>query len=90
MPPAEFEPKIPEFERAKTVHALDRAATVMGIYSLDFRITNKYSRIKFFKIKNTIRKNYYKSWGDFPGGGDETLWEFYRMWGLGDKVDVVV
>jgi hypothetical protein len=24
-----FEPKIPEFERAKTVHALDRAATVI-------------------------------------------------------------
>jgi hypothetical protein len=25
-----FEPTIPVFERAKTVHALDRAATVIG------------------------------------------------------------
>jgi hypothetical protein len=25
-----FEPTIPAFERAKTVHALDRAATVIG------------------------------------------------------------
>jgi hypothetical protein len=25
-----FEPTIPEFERAKTFHALDRAATVIG------------------------------------------------------------
>jgi hypothetical protein len=26
-----FEPKIPAFEWAKTVHALDRAATVIGV-----------------------------------------------------------
>jgi hypothetical protein len=26
-----FEPMIPAFERAKTVHALDRAATVFGV-----------------------------------------------------------
>jgi hypothetical protein len=30
MPQAEFEPTVPVFERAKTVHALDRAATVIG------------------------------------------------------------
>jgi hypothetical protein len=30
MPQVEFEPTIPVFERAKTVHALDRAATVIG------------------------------------------------------------
>jgi hypothetical protein len=29
-----FEPTIPVFERAKTVHALDRAATVIGITDL--------------------------------------------------------
>jgi hypothetical protein len=29
MPQVGFEPKIPVFERAKTVHALDRAATVI-------------------------------------------------------------
>jgi hypothetical protein len=32
-----FEPTIPVFERAKTVHALDRVATVIGdlSYALD-------------------------------------------------------
>jgi hypothetical protein len=30
MPRVGFEPTIPAFERAKTVHALDRAATVIG------------------------------------------------------------
>jgi hypothetical protein len=30
MPRVGFEPTIPAFERAKTIHALDRAATVIG------------------------------------------------------------
>jgi hypothetical protein len=30
MPRVGFEPRIPAFERAKTVHALDRAAIVIG------------------------------------------------------------
>jgi hypothetical protein len=30
MPEVVFETKIPMFERSKTVHALDRAATVIG------------------------------------------------------------
>jgi hypothetical protein len=30
MPRVGFEPTIPSFERAKTVHAVDRAATVIG------------------------------------------------------------
>jgi hypothetical protein len=30
MPRVGFEPTIPVFERAKTVHALDSAATVIG------------------------------------------------------------
>jgi hypothetical protein len=30
MPQVGFEPVIPVFERVKTVHALDRAATVFG------------------------------------------------------------
>jgi hypothetical protein len=34
MPQMGFEPPIPVFERAKTVHALDRAATVVGCLSL--------------------------------------------------------
>jgi hypothetical protein len=29
MPQVEFEPTIPVFERAKTIHALDRATTVI-------------------------------------------------------------
>jgi hypothetical protein len=33
MPQVGLEPTIPVFERAKTVHALDRAATVIGSYS---------------------------------------------------------
>jgi hypothetical protein len=31
MPLVEFEPAVPASERAKTVHALDRSATVIGI-----------------------------------------------------------
>jgi hypothetical protein len=31
MPQAEFEPTIPVFELAKTVHALDRTANVTGL-----------------------------------------------------------
>jgi hypothetical protein len=33
MPRVTFEPSIPAFEWAKTVHALDRAATVIGMYT---------------------------------------------------------
>jgi hypothetical protein len=39
-----FESTIPAFERAKTVHALDRAGTVIGIYIYI------YTKIQF-KIK---------------------------------------
>jgi hypothetical protein len=31
MPPVGFAPTIPFFDRVKTVHALDRAATVIGV-----------------------------------------------------------
>jgi hypothetical protein len=40
MPRLGFQPTIPVFERAKTVHALDRAAIVIG--SLDFILRNLY------------------------------------------------
>jgi hypothetical protein len=33
MPRVGFEPTIPALERAKTVHALGRAATVIGLYT---------------------------------------------------------
>jgi hypothetical protein len=45
MPEVRFEPTIPVFERAKTVHVVDRAATVTGTlpftreYYLLMRIT---------------------------------------------------
>jgi hypothetical protein len=32
MPRVEFEPTIPVFERAKTLHALDRVVTVIGTW----------------------------------------------------------
>jgi hypothetical protein len=31
MPRVAFEPTVPAFEQAKTVHALDRAANVIGL-----------------------------------------------------------
>jgi hypothetical protein len=34
MPQVGSEPTIPVFERAKTVHALDRAATVIGLLNM--------------------------------------------------------
>jgi hypothetical protein len=42
MPQVGFKPMIPIFERAKTVHALDRVATVIGSWELYF--------FKYFKI----------------------------------------
>jgi hypothetical protein len=38
MPRVGFEPKIPVFERAKTVHVLDRKATVIGWKNQDTRL----------------------------------------------------
>jgi hypothetical protein len=37
MPRVEFEPTTPAFERAKTFHVLDRAATVIGKYVINFK-----------------------------------------------------
>jgi hypothetical protein len=54
MPPVEFEPTIPTFERAKTVHALDRATTLIGIFTnllpqnTDLSIRIKADFISFF------------------------------------------
>jgi hypothetical protein len=35
MPRVRFEPMIPVFERAKTIHALDRVATVFSLHSVN-------------------------------------------------------
>jgi hypothetical protein len=42
-----FEPTIPVFERAKTVHALDRAAIVIGG---ELTGREQIARFRFFKI----------------------------------------
>jgi hypothetical protein len=41
MPLVEFEPTVPVFERAKTVHDLVRAATVIG--EVEDRVTKYYN-----------------------------------------------
>jgi hypothetical protein len=49
MPKVRFEPTIPVFERAKTVHAIDRAATVIGCTGNTF---SKFSNIA--SVYNTL------------------------------------
>jgi hypothetical protein len=52
MPWVGFEPTIPVFERAKTFHALDRAATVVGTVKLYMRFTNELIvNVQNFKIQ---------------------------------------
>jgi hypothetical protein len=48
MPWVGFEPMIPASDRAKTVHALDRSATVTGILCLPYEI-DSYVLVKFWK-----------------------------------------
>jgi hypothetical protein len=48
MPRVEFEPTIPVFERAKMVHALHSAATVIGIFILSIRE-------KSLRFKNSVK-----------------------------------
>jgi hypothetical protein len=45
MPQVEFEPTIPVFELSKTVHVLDRAATVIGHYKYTIRIVLCSNRV---------------------------------------------
>jgi hypothetical protein len=42
MPQAGFDPTIPEFEEAKTVHAVERAATVIGPVHTTHSISLRY------------------------------------------------
>jgi hypothetical protein len=48
MPPMGFELTIPVFERAKTVHALDRAATEIG------KFTNTEAYIQSVRMKYAL------------------------------------
>jgi hypothetical protein len=45
MPRVGFKPTISVFERAKTVHALDSAATVIGLQLLPYAIEKKIKYI---------------------------------------------
>jgi hypothetical protein len=65
MPWMGFEPTIPESERAKTFHAVDRAATVIGLWFfhnynnqnyVHYGIINKISQAWKFKIAYIIMK----------------------------------
>jgi hypothetical protein len=57
MPSVRFEPTIPVFERAKTVHALDRAATVIGSRSRPVEIYLQ-SSIRLHSLVLKQRKNF--------------------------------
>jgi hypothetical protein len=46
MPREGFKPTIPAFERAKTVHALDRAVTVIDVQMCRGRIILKLTKTK--------------------------------------------
>jgi hypothetical protein len=52
MPRVGFEPAIPVFERAKTVHALDCAATVIGTGS-----TNNLLSLSFFMATHARKQS---------------------------------
>jgi hypothetical protein len=63
MPPVGFEPTTPVLERAKTVHALDWAATVIGynyiyIYIYIYTVAKTVSRSTYFCITNVRPLNY--------------------------------
>jgi hypothetical protein len=65
MPQRGFEPTIPVFERVKTVHALDRAATVIGFFCLP--VWKKY----FFFCIEMSRLLW---WGVLPTGAS-SVWQ---------------
>lgn len=55
-----FEPTIPAFEQAKTIHASDRAATMMGNFYITFREMNMrgashYEPECILKLNNKFR-----------------------------------
>jgi hypothetical protein len=61
MPEVGFEPMITAFERAKTVHALDRSATVIGLNFIAYPISHiGLFLAAFFKFSH-FRLNYHSS-----------------------------
>jgi hypothetical protein len=55
MPQVRFEPTIPAFERAKTVQALDRAATMVGTYWILIKIWIIYELLQQLNYNNEER-----------------------------------
>jgi hypothetical protein len=51
MPQVGFQPTIPVLQRAKTVHALDRAVTVIGNFNFNFTLPNFLYLIKMNNTK---------------------------------------
>jgi hypothetical protein len=61
MPSVGIEPTIPAFERAKTVHALDRAATVIGggmakLLKLCMKVYINWNYVYSIVYKSTLTK----------------------------------
>jgi hypothetical protein len=54
---SDFEPTIPKFERAKTDHALDRAATVIGLNNFRTAFSNVTLKLLVEYIFTYIRVN---------------------------------
>jgi hypothetical protein len=66
MPRVEFKPKIPAFDRAKTVHVLDRAVTVIG----QSNVTCIFVNVRARKLKDIAAYtwiNYYLAAGNIFG-----------------------
>jgi hypothetical protein len=53
MPRVGFEPTIPMFKRAKTVHALDRAATVFGFLVHLLLVKHTHSSTQYQRTQST-------------------------------------
>jgi hypothetical protein len=72
MPQIGFEPTIPVFERAKTVHASDRAATVIGRYQTTSVENRKRDSINtFVKFLNAFHRR--KLLTQICANGDEYI-----------------
>jgi hypothetical protein len=58
MPLVGFEPTIPVFERAKTVHALDRATTVIGVVC-KYKNKNNEERLLYLCSRGKFLEQYH-------------------------------
>jgi hypothetical protein len=84
MPRVRFEPTIPVFQRAKTVHALGHAATVVGVMpyitfenrvrlSLMFVLNGcVWSPSRFFEERATSPQRQESTWPSARSGGNES------------------